>query len=115
MEFPWQEYWHGLPFYSPGNILDPGIKPTYPELIGIFFTTEPPGKPILHILPCPRSILSSVCVLILFFPLTGPKLLKLRSPESNCCLSPFILLQDNEHKDDAAGIGVRGGDGVNSN
>ena len=25
--FPWQEYWSGLPFPSPGDLLDPGIKP----------------------------------------------------------------------------------------
>ena len=56
-----------------------------------------------------------ICVWSSFLPPTGPKLLKLKNPESNCCLSPFILLQDNELKDDAAGIGVRGGDGVNSN
>ena len=48
MEFPRQEYWGGLPFLSPGNLLDPGIKsgsPMFPALIGRFFTTEPPGKP----------------------------------------------------------------------
>ena len=28
--------------------LDPGIKPASPELAGGFFTTEPPGKPLLH-------------------------------------------------------------------
>ena len=28
-----------------GNLPDPGIEPTSPELAGAFFTTEPPGKP----------------------------------------------------------------------
>ena len=48
MEFSRQKYWHGLPFPSPGDLPDPGIKPTSlapPALAGRFFTTEPPGKP----------------------------------------------------------------------
>ena len=28
--FPRQEYWGGLPFPSPGDLPDPGIKPTSP-------------------------------------------------------------------------------------
>ena len=32
MEFPRQEYWSGLPFPSPGDLLDPGIKPWSPAL-----------------------------------------------------------------------------------
>ena len=27
MEFSKQEYWSGLPFPSPGDLLDPGIEP----------------------------------------------------------------------------------------
>ena len=45
MEFPRQEYWSGLPFPSPGDLPDPGIKPVSLALTGIFFTTEPPEKP----------------------------------------------------------------------
>ena len=45
MGFPRQEYWIGLPFPFPGDLLDPEITPTSPELVGGFFTTEPPGKP----------------------------------------------------------------------
>ena len=48
MEFSRQEYWSGLPFSFPGDLPDPGIKPTSlasPGLVGRFFTTEPPGKP----------------------------------------------------------------------
>ena len=44
-DFPGQEYWHGLPFPSPGDLPDPGIEPTSPALAGGFFITEPPGKP----------------------------------------------------------------------
>ena len=45
MEFPRQEYWSGLPFPSPGDLLDPGIESVSPALAGGFFTTEPLGKP----------------------------------------------------------------------
>ena len=44
MGFPSQEYWSGLPFPSPGDLPDLGIKPMSPALAGRFFTTEPPGK-----------------------------------------------------------------------
>ena len=43
--FPRQAYWSGLPFPSPGDLPDPGIKPEPPALTGGFFTTETPGKP----------------------------------------------------------------------
>ena len=32
IEFSRQEYWIGLPFPSPGDLLDPGIKPGSPAL-----------------------------------------------------------------------------------
>ena len=44
--FPRQEYWSELPFPSPGDLLDPGIKPMSPAWAGVFFITEPPRKPI---------------------------------------------------------------------
>ena len=40
-----QEYWSGLPFPTPVNLPDPGIKPTSPVTLalgGKCFTTEPP-------------------------------------------------------------------------
>ena len=45
--FPRQECWSRLPFPSPGDLPDPGIEPVSPALAGRFFTTEPPGKPLL--------------------------------------------------------------------
>ena len=45
MGSPRQEYWSGLPFPPPGDLLDPRIKFASPPLTGRFFTTEPPGKP----------------------------------------------------------------------
>ena len=52
MGFPRQEYWSGLPFLSPGNLPDPGIKPMPPEssaLAGGFFTTVPHRKPLVFL------------------------------------------------------------------
>ena len=43
MGFPRQEYWSGLPFPSPGDIPDPGMKPENPSLAGGFSVTEPAG------------------------------------------------------------------------
>ena len=37
MEFSRQEYWNGLPFPSPGDLLDPRIEPGSPVLAGRFF------------------------------------------------------------------------------
>ena len=44
MEFSRQEYWSGLPFPSPGDLPNPGIKLRSPALGGKFFTTELLGK-----------------------------------------------------------------------
>ena len=41
MGFPRQEYWSELPFPSPADLRDPGIKPWSCALAGEFFTTEP--------------------------------------------------------------------------
>ena len=43
--FPRQGYWSQWSFPSPGDLPDPGIKPTSPALAGRFFTTDPHGKP----------------------------------------------------------------------
>ena len=63
MGFPSQEYWSGLPFPPPGDLPDPGIKPTSPPLAEGFFTTEPPGIVTQNIgfppTPHPPSILMS--------------------------------------------------------
>ena len=48
MGFSRQEYWSGLPFSPPGDLLDPGIEPASPvslALQGDSLPTEPPGKP----------------------------------------------------------------------
>ena len=45
MRFSRQEYWSGLPFPSPGDLPDLGIKPGSPALEADALTSEPPGKP----------------------------------------------------------------------
>ena len=54
MRFLRQEYQSGLPFPSPGDLLNLVIEPTSPVLAGRLFITEPPGKPIYK-----RVLLSS--------------------------------------------------------
>ena len=49
MEFSRQEYRGRLPFHTPGDLPDSGIKLVFlasPALAGGFFTTAPPGKPV---------------------------------------------------------------------
>ena len=46
MGFHRQEYWSGLPFPSPGDLPDPGIKPESPVLQA----DSLPSEPILDIL-----------------------------------------------------------------
>ena len=52
MRFSRQEYWSGLLFLSPGDLFDPGIKPTSLvslALAGGFFSATPPGKPVMNV------------------------------------------------------------------
>ena len=42
--FSRQEYWSGLPFPSPGDLPNPGIKPGSPTFQADALTSEPPGK-----------------------------------------------------------------------
>ena len=60
MRFPRQEYWSGVPFLTPGDLSRPEIKPqspVSPALAGRFFTTMPPGKPLvaLNSLACAQA------------------------------------------------------------
>ena len=51
MEFSRQEYWSGLPFPSPGDLPNPGIKLRSPALQADALTSEPPGEPFTLNLP----------------------------------------------------------------
>ena len=50
MEFSRQEYWSGLPFPSPGDLPNPGIKHRSPALQADSLPSELPGKPSTLIL-----------------------------------------------------------------
>ena len=50
MAFSRQEHWSRLPFSSPGDLSNPGIKPVSPTLADGFFTDEPLGKPHVPII-----------------------------------------------------------------
>ena len=45
MAFSRQRYWSGLPFSSPGDLPDPGIKPWSPSFQADSLPPEPPGIP----------------------------------------------------------------------
>ena len=50
MELSRQEHWSELPFPSPEDLPNPGVKPTSPASSALadgFFTTVPPGQPIV--------------------------------------------------------------------
>ena len=46
----WQEYWSGLPFPSPGDLLNPGLEPQSPALQADSLPTDLQGKPIMEII-----------------------------------------------------------------
>ena len=52
MGFFRQEYWKELLFPPPGDLLNPGIEPVFPALVGGFFTVKPLGK-----FSCPQNLL----------------------------------------------------------
>ena len=49
MGFSRQKYWSVLPFPSPGDLPNPGIKPLSPALQADSLLTEPLGKPNIDI------------------------------------------------------------------
>ena len=50
-----QEYWSGLPFPSPGDLLYQVIESVSSALAGKLFTTESPGKPVNVCICQPQS------------------------------------------------------------
>ena len=49
MGFSRQECWSGLPFPSPGDLPNPGIKPRSPALQADALLSEPPGNPMVFL------------------------------------------------------------------
>ena len=63
MEFSRQEYWSGLPFPSPGDLPNPGIKPRSPTWQADALPSEPPGKPCVWVCSSVnKNIKLRVCV-----------------------------------------------------
>ena len=63
MGFFWEEYWSELPFPSPGDLPNPGIKPVSPvssALQADFLSAEPLGKLLATTCSWPQSLFSSV-------------------------------------------------------
>ena len=61
MEFSRQEYWNGLSFPTPGDLLDPGFEPMSPALVGRLFLL---GSPLMLVKLCSKSFklsFSSMC------------------------------------------------------
>ena len=56
MEFSRPEYWSGLPFPSPGDLPNPGIKPRSPILQVDSLPAESQGKPKNTGVPIPSSV-----------------------------------------------------------
>ena len=52
MAFSTQGYWNGLPFPSPEDLPNPGIKPGSPALQADTLPSEPPGKWSINITKC---------------------------------------------------------------
>ena len=74
MGFSRQEHWSGLPFPSPGDLPDPGIKPGSSALQADSLLSEAPGKLHLHQLciicnnsSCSMSLLAFGIILVLIF------------------------------------------------
>ena len=90
-----QEYWSGLPFPPLGGLHNPGIKPTSPTsptLAGIFFTTEPPGKPREMIRN--HNILFSLIVNAqgTILRMAVPEGLKVKYDSKHCPQTDFLLI-----------------------
>ena len=55
MGFSRQEYWNGLPFPSPGDLPNPGIKPGSPALQSDTLLSEPENTAQICSATSPRS------------------------------------------------------------
>ena len=88
MGFLRQEKWTGLPFPSPEDLPDPGIKPESHALRGGFFTSEPPGKLVYE-----KTVLINLCVLVLLvcFLLQSPENLQRRN--TSLCVMWLTLMK----------------------
>ena len=83
MEFSRQEYWRGLPFLSPGDLPDPGIKPRSPTLQADSLPSEVSGKPLRFPRPPQIQLWGSFHFVLTLFKQTAP----VRGPVSSKIIS----------------------------
>ena len=82
-EFSRQEYWRGLPFLSPGDLPDPGIKPRSPTLQADSLPSEVSGKPLRFPRPPQIQLWGSFNFVLTLFKQTAP----VRGPVSSKIIS----------------------------
>ena len=56
MKFSGQEFWCGLPFPSPGDLLNSTVKPWSSTLWAESLPSEPPGKPLSLVIHRNKSV-----------------------------------------------------------
>ena len=94
MELSWQRSWSGLPFPSPGDLPDPGIKPRSLALQAGSLPFEPPGKPGIWYARF-STFPEAPCKLLYDTPKplfleTLPQVPQMEIPEPDMCLSPWL-------------------------
>ena len=92
--FSRQEYWRGLPFPSPREFPNPGIKPTSlesPALANGFFTITPPGKPISRVGKAFGGV--GFPLAAIGFPAFTPLLSCFHQVSTGCCPHVSLVLQ----------------------
>ena len=82
----------GLPFPSPGDLLNPGIEPGSPALQADALLSEPPGKPI-------NSVQSLSCVQLFAAPWTAARqaFLSITNSRSLLKLMSIELVMPSNH------------------
>ena len=78
LEFSRQEYWSGLPFPFPGDLLDPGIKHESPALQADSLLSEPPMK-ATGIHGPPKTVYKHLCVKCILLLLKGTNLQNIKN------------------------------------
>ena len=86
MGFSSQEYWSGLPFPSPGDLPDPGIKPESPALQADSLTSEPSGK------------LTAMYTLLYLKGITDKILLNSTEPSAECFVAAWMGEEFGENR-----------------
>ena len=89
-----QEYWSGLPFPSPGDISNSGIKPRSPALQADSLLTELQGKALSQNRPIKNIYLSNMFVFTFSRLQFWKKILIIKWKDKSICAfpSPYFLI-----------------------